>query len=248
MGRFETTVEFYGYREPYPGQFFETVASRLGLTPQTRLLDIGCGPGNLVIGFAPYLGTCTAIDREPEMLRAAKQAALAAGVTISFIENAIEDLPADNNSFDLVTVGRALHWLQREETIAIFDNIVAPGGHIAVCGTVASSEAASEWDKPYREVRRTWSGEHDESRYRVDLEKWFAPSRFRKLEEINVEHRHWVSVEHLVKRMLSYSTVSPAVIGDKQPQFEADIRRTLEPFAKDGLLEEDLIVKATVFG
>jgi hypothetical protein len=42
--------------------------------------------------------------------------------------------------------------------------------------------------------------------------------------------------------------MSPAVIGDKRPQLEAEIHRVLEPFAKGGLLEENLTVKATVFG
>jgi ubiquinone/menaquinone biosynthesis C-methylase UbiE len=66
------------------------------------------------------------------MLRAAKRAAAAAGLNIRFIETAIEDLHATKNSFDLITVGRALHWLQPQKTVATFDNIVEPGGHIAV--------------------------------------------------------------------------------------------------------------------
>lgn len=50
MGRFEAPVEFYRYREPYPAAFFEQVAGRLALDRTTRLLDVGCGPGNLALG------------------------------------------------------------------------------------------------------------------------------------------------------------------------------------------------------
>ena len=100
MGRFETVVDFYRYREPYPPEFFAAVAARVGLTHRTRVLDVGCGPGNLAIGFAPLTGSCTAIDVEPEMLRVARAAAAEAKVEITFIEKAIEDLDFADNSFN----------------------------------------------------------------------------------------------------------------------------------------------------
>jgi 2-polyprenyl-3-methyl-5-hydroxy-6-metoxy-1,4-benzoquinol methylase len=90
LGRFETTVEFYRHREPYPPEFFSVIAARLNLTQQTRQLDVGCGPGNLALGFAPFVDSCTAIDREPEM-RAAQTAAREAGCDIHFVQGRIED-------------------------------------------------------------------------------------------------------------------------------------------------------------
>jgi hypothetical protein len=52
MGRFASTVEFYArYREPYPPKFFERVAEQIGLCGDETLLDIGCGPGLLAIGY-----------------------------------------------------------------------------------------------------------------------------------------------------------------------------------------------------
>jgi predicted RNA methylase len=53
MGRFASTVPFYTRcREPYPRAFFSTVAERLALRRDMSLLDAGCGPGLLAIGFA----------------------------------------------------------------------------------------------------------------------------------------------------------------------------------------------------
>ncbi len=247
MGRFETAVEFYRYREPYPAAFFETVAARLALTRETRLLDVGCGPGILAIGFAPFVGHSTAIDREPEMLRAAQLAAAEAGVDVKFIQTAIEDLQGEND-FDFVTIGRALHWLSRETTLAVLERIVAPGGRIAICGSSTRARRSNGWVAKFREVRKAWAPDWDESRYKIDMDDWFAPSRFRKVDDIAVEHRHPVTIPELIGRALSFSITSPAVVGERRPQFEAELRAALEPFAENGAMEEGVIAKATVFG
>jgi cyclopropane fatty-acyl-phospholipid synthase-like methyltransferase len=74
MGRFASTVEFYiRYREPYASAFFRTVAEQLALRGDEALLDIGCGPGPLAIGFAPFVGSCTGLDPEAAMIEAAKE-------------------------------------------------------------------------------------------------------------------------------------------------------------------------------
>jgi SAM-dependent methyltransferase len=247
MGRFEAPVEFYRFREPYPAAFFENVAARLALNSGTRLLDVACGPGNLAIGFAPFVGSSTAIDPEPGMLRAAKAAAAEANVEITFIETTIEELDCPGGSFDFVTIGRALHWLQHEMALAVLERVVAPNARIAVCGSTTSEARVNGWAAKFKEVRNTWASEPDESRYKIDMDEWFAPSRFRRIDEIAVEHRQKVTIDELVRRALSFSTTSPAVVGEQQPQFEAAIKAAIEPFATSGMLEEEVVAKATVF-
>jgi ubiquinone/menaquinone biosynthesis C-methylase UbiE len=248
MGRFATAAEFYGYREPYPQKFFETVAARLGITKRTRLLDVGCGPGNLAIGFAPFVGSCTAVDREPEMLRAARAAAAEAKAEIIFIQTAIEDLREGVGTFDLITIGRALHWLSREATLMVLERVIAAEGRIALCGSRATDAPVNEWVAKFKQLRAEWAPDYDESRYKLDHDAWFAPSRFRRMDEIRVEHRHRVSIAELTGRALSFSITSPAVLGDKRPQFEAEMAAALEPFAKGGVIEEEVAAKATIFG
>ena len=247
MGRFEAPVEFYRYREPYPAAFFESVVGQLGLNRGTRLLDVGCGPGILAIGFAPFVGRSTAIDPEPGMLRAARAAASHAHVQIEFLETPIEALQSRDSSFDFVTIGRALHWLNRDKALAVLDRIVAPGGRIAICGAPTTDAPINAWAPKFKEVRNDWASERDESRYRPDLDQWFASSRFRRVEDLSVLHRHRVMVEDLVRRALSYSTTSLAVIADRRPHFEAAVRAAVEPFSDDGAIEEEVAAKATIF-
>jgi SAM-dependent methyltransferase len=247
VGRFDSTVPFYArYREPYSPSFFQEVARREGLQGTERLIDIGCGPGSLAIGFVPYVKSCMGVDVETEMLAAARVEAARAGVHIELIQARIEDLPPDIGRFQAVTIGRALHWFDRDQAIAVLERIVDSNGWIATCGTRSYSAAAQGWTGTFHDIRRSWSSDPDESRYHINTEDWFRGSRFRKVEEIEVTESQQVTIADLIGRALSLSTTSPDVLGDRRPAFEAAMREALEPLAKDGAFEEQVTALATV--
>jgi SAM-dependent methyltransferase len=247
MGRFESTVPFYArFREPYPAGFFRAVAERLALGRNTRLLDAGCGPGLLAIGFAPYVGSCTGVDPEPAMIRAAQGAADAAGVRLRLIPGRLEDLPASAGSFDLITIGRALHWMDREAALRVLERVLAADGALIICGTRVAEDAANAWIEPYDRVRRTWATEDRRVRYDIDHEAWFAGSSLAVADDITVAHHQRLTIPDLIGRALSKSNTSPEVLGERREEFEAALRQVLEPFAVDGYLCEELKPVATV--
>lgn len=247
MGRFDSTVPYYArYREPYPAGFFREVARRCGLDGARRLIDIGCGPGSLAIGFAPYVQSCVAVDIETEMLAAARVEAARAGVHLELIQAPIEDLPSGIGCFDAVTIGRALHWFDREEALAALERIVKPTGWIAICGTHTHSAAAQRWEGAFHDLRRAWSSNPDESCYHIQIEDWFRGSRFSKSEQIEVVETHQVTIHDLIGRALSLSTTSPEVLGDRRPAFEAAMREALEPLSSHGVFDEQITAVATI--
>lgn len=247
MGRFDSTVPFYAkYREPYPPGFFREAARRLGLQGKERLIDIGCGPGSLAIGFAPFARFCVGVDVETEMLEAARVAAARAGVHIELIQARIEDLPADIGVFQAVTIGRALHWFNRDETMAVLERIVDQNGWVAICGTRAHGAAIHGLAGKFHEIRRAWSSDPGEACYHINLEDWFRGSRFRKVEDIEVTETHQVTIQDLIGRALSMSTTSPEVLGERRPAFESAMRDALEPLSDGGVFAEQVTAIATV--
>jgi SAM-dependent methyltransferase len=247
VGRFDSTVPFYArFREPYPASFFREMARREELHGVERLIDIGCGPGSLAIGFAPYVHECVGVDVETEMLAAARLEAARSGVHVELIQARIEDLPLDIGVFQVVTIGRALHWFDRDQAIAVLERIVDTNGWIAICGTRTHSAASQGWTGKFHEIRRAWSSDPDESRYRIDLDEWFAGSRFQKLENIEVTEAHQVTIPDLIGRALSLSTTSPEVLGDRRPLFETALREALEPLSVDGVFDEEVTAIAAI--
>jgi SAM-dependent methyltransferase len=249
MGRFASTVEFYArYREPYPPKFFEKVAEQIGLHGDESLLDVGCGPGLLAIGFAPFVGRCTGLDPEPGMIAAAKAAAAEAGVTLPLIHGRIEEFPT-TQTYDVITIGRALHWLKRSATLTVLERILAPdSGRILICRASSTETGETAWVKHYQEVRRAWASESDEKHYRIDGKEWFADSCFRALGETSVTERRQVTIADLIGRAQSRSNTSPEILGEGQARFEAEIAAALEPFVQDGVMVEHIVARASIFG
>ena len=245
MGRFETTAATYAARrEPYPAAFFAAVAERLGLVGREALIDLGTGPGVLALGFSPYVASVCGVDPEPAMLAEAARTAAAAGLTFPLALGRAEDVGADLGTFDLVTIGRALHWMEREPTLAALDRMLAPGGCILICGSRMSE--ANPWRGAFERVTRAWSGGGEPHHRRVH-EQFFEGARYARVDEIEVAHRQPIDVEALVERALTRSTTSPAMLGDRAEAFKAELREALAPFFTEGGVEEIVEARARVF-
>ncbi len=131
--RFRSAAEHYRKgRPPYAAALFDRVAARVGLRQDHAVLDLGCGPGQLALGFARLAGTVTAIDPEPEMLRIAADAAAEAGYPIRFIEGSSYDLGPALGRFRLTAIGRAFHWMDRADTLQRLDGMIEAGGALAL--------------------------------------------------------------------------------------------------------------------
>jgi 2-polyprenyl-3-methyl-5-hydroxy-6-metoxy-1,4-benzoquinol methylase len=159
MGRFASTVAYYeSARPPYGAAFFQAAALELGLDRSQRLLDVGAGPGILAIGFAPYCREALGVDPEPGMVEAARAAAKRAGVSVSFIEGRFENVAARLGAFDIVTIGRAIHWLEPEPARAALDRILAPRGCVLVCGATSVKDGRNRWLETFNARARSLEG------------------------------------------------------------------------------------------
>ena len=253
MGRFASVAELYEkFRQPYPDEFFRAVAGKLRLSKQHALIDLGTGPGLLAIGFAPYAGRVTAVDPEPAMLGVARKAALRAGQAIDWIEGRAEDLPDGIGPFDVVTIGRALHWMDREALGPLFAQLVKPGGAIVICGSSSARDGRNQWLDTYNEARRAWSDERLWSeagkgdRTHRELIGVLERLGFHVAETVRVETTHEVSVSDLAQRVLTFSSSSPAALGDKVDAMLTNIEARLSSFSHSGSVTETLVSAADI--
>jgi SAM-dependent methyltransferase len=69
---FMGTAKYYArYRPGYPEPFFAHIVERFRLDGTGRLLDLGCGTGQLALPLAGRFQEVVGMDPEPEMLAAA---------------------------------------------------------------------------------------------------------------------------------------------------------------------------------
>jgi ubiquinone/menaquinone biosynthesis C-methylase UbiE len=246
MGRFETTAETYTlYREPYPPAFFATAAKKLGLRGSEALIDLGTGPGMLALGFRPYVGSILGVDPEPAMLAAAREAATAAQVEFPLFAGRTEDLPADIGLFDLVTIGRALRWMDKTTSLLVLDRLLIPGGAILVCGCSPAKDGSNPWLEILERIVHSWAAEGATDWRRI-YGSWFAGSPFLPAGEIETTFTQTITPQALCERALTRSTTSPAILGSRIDACRAELLRALAPFFPDGSREETLKVRAEI--
>lgn len=106
--------------------------AHLALRPTDRVLDAGCGSGQITrtIAAAVPQGQATGIDREPRYIDYARRRAQADGLSnIAFTEGNLLALPFENGAFDVVWSKHVLQWIrQPEAALAEFVRVTRPGG------------------------------------------------------------------------------------------------------------------------
>jgi hypothetical protein len=118
-------------RLPYPSRLEQLVEAAVGRGG--RLLDVGCGPGTVVLRLAGLFDEVVAADRDASMLEHARNRAAAMGLrTARFVHATVEDLPADLGPFRVVLVAQAFHWFDGPRAAEAIARLLEPGGHCVV--------------------------------------------------------------------------------------------------------------------
>src|SRR4249920_1192112 len=91
--RFRSAARYYlSGRPAYSSLLIRRVVELCGLNPTHDLLDLGSGPGQLAIAFAPFVHEVTALDPEPEMLEIGRRNASSGHLKIKFVLGSSYDL------------------------------------------------------------------------------------------------------------------------------------------------------------
>jgi SAM-dependent methyltransferase len=216
-------------RVPYAPELIRRVAEVTGLGSQHRVLDLGCGPGPLARGFAPFAREVVAIDPSPEMLAEAQTLA-GRMANIRFLEGSSYDLDPAMGHFRLAVMGRSFHWMDRVDTLRRLDPMIEPAGAVALFYDTAPAIPSNAWRRIWNGIRERYepnTGPHDHDPDWIRNEAVLLDSRFARLERFGVVERRAVDVETLVHRALSMGSTSPAHLGDRMSAMVAEIRAAL---------------------
>jgi ubiquinone/menaquinone biosynthesis C-methylase UbiE len=105
---------------------------RAALSPDQRVLEIGCGTGIISLGIAPFVESVVATDISPQMIAVAKSKADSASITN--VEFRVSDgyaLPYDDQAFDAFLLFNVLHFV-KEPTVMIREahRLLKPSGYL----------------------------------------------------------------------------------------------------------------------
>lgn len=242
--RFETAARHYVAGRPaYAPRLISRVAGLCGLRDSDRVLDLGCGPGQLAVAFAPLAAEVVAMDPEPEMLRLAAAAADEVGGKVTFVHGGSYDLAPSLGSFRMVTIGRAFHWMDRVDTLRRLDGMIEPDGTVVLFHTGHPTVPDNAWLADYRALIDRYAADDMQRSLRrspdwIRHEAVLLDSPFSQLETVGVIERRHTPVESLVERALSMSSTSRGRIGEQVDDLARAIRETMTIHAHNGAVVE----------
>ena len=149
---------------------------------------------------------------------------------LTLIEGKVETLPADIGSFDVATIGRALHWMDRDAALALLDRLVARDGAILICASFSAADGSNPWLDGYNDAAAAWSPAKlwEESgigtRTHRDLPAFFRGTRLSASPSSSrLRPATTISVHDLTRRALTFSSSSPEALGESADAMLRDV-------------------------
>lgn len=139
-----SVVAAYPYRPPYPAELFTTLVELLDKTiSPCRILDAGCGTGQMAQGMLPYVDGVDAVDISAAMITAGQQMPYGADPKLTWIVGGIEQVVLQP-TYALIVAAASLHWMPWAVTLPHFASLLGPNGYLALVETRIQPNA---WDE-----------------------------------------------------------------------------------------------------
>lgn len=248
-----TAWHYARYRPGYPHVFIDDLVAQLGLDGTGRLLDLGCGTGQLTLPLARHVAEAVGLDPEPGMLAEAERHARECGVTnVTWLQGSSEQYPAGIGHFRLVTMGRSFHWMNREQVLAALDEIVDDDGNVVIANDSCLVRPTTPWQQAIEEVQKLFLNNDHAGTPRTENprthEQILTKSPFRQIHRRDYEFERTWTVEQAIGYLYSTSFPLRRFLGDRRTAFEDKVTETLLDIDPSGSFIEPVTLEVLVAG
>jgi SAM-dependent methyltransferase len=130
--RFSNRVANYvKYRPDYPREVVEHLAANCGLTRDSIVADVGCGPGQSSRMFLENGNRVIGVEPNEAMRDAAKEI-LGEFENFTVVDGTSENTTLPDESVDFIVAAQAFHWFDAEKTRREFKRILKDGGYVVL--------------------------------------------------------------------------------------------------------------------
>lgn len=250
-------------RIAYSGELIARLVEALSLDGRGRLLDVGCGPGSLLLLLAVHFERATGLDADGEMLAEGARRAARAGLSnVDWLQLRAEDLPTDVGPVRLATLAQSFHWMDRARVARRLHRVLAPSG--ALVHVHATTHQGIEGDRPLPHprpprqdidelVKRYLGRQRRAGRGTLPERPMIESNRGRLEAEVygdagfhdhrRIEVPGYVverTTDDIVASVFSLSSSTPQLFADRLTSFENDVRALLRMANPNGLFSEEM--------
>jgi len=198
--KFGTQVKEYDkYRTEYSDEFYDSLFI-LAKTDVKDILDIGCGTGKTTEKLARKDIKVVGYDHDSKMLNQAKENAKKRNLPIKYIKGKAEELPFEDNSFDIITIGNAFHWFANKEAVKNIYRVLRPNGLLFIHW----KQIGKEDIKLRRKIFRQFNPEYNGSGILITPEKCMellGGQSFQGIKHVNKKYTFGYNFESAIGRL-----------------------------------------------
>lgn len=154
------------------------ILQRLGDLRGKKILEIGCGCGEASVYFAKQGADVTATDISSGMVDLTKRVAELHHVKVEALVSGAEDLPFENNTFDIVYAANVIHHVEISRVLPEIKRVLKSNGKFVQWDPIAYNPAINIYRKKAESVRTV--DEHPlDMGYISDVKKYFKNVSYR---------------------------------------------------------------------
>lgn len=248
---FSGTYEYYAkYRPSIPEEVINIIVEHFDIKPNDRILDLGCGTGQVALAMEDKCGEMVCLDPDPEMLKQAKKATKDSQMKLTWINCGAEDLrklKEKLGTFKIVTSCRAFHRMNQEQVLEDLNELIEKDGGVAIFSDRVIWSGEEEWQRALKEVIQKYLGKErraGKGKFKASDEIWeniLARSVFRFIKTHDVPIvRNW-DVESIIGYVFSTSFAAPHLFGDLSDRFKEEVKTILLTLNPKGVFQENAV-------
>jgi SAM-dependent methyltransferase len=228
----KSVVDSYPLRTPYPSALGPVLLS-LARPDRGRVLELGCGTGEIARMLAPHVERIDAIDISAPMLARARRMPGGGHGGIRWLQERAENVPLDA-PYALAVAGDSLHWMTWEIVLPRVAEALAPGAVLAIVGAIP---VPRPWSAELRELFRVYSVIRDFVESDL-VEELRARGLFEPLGDMSLDEEPFErSVDDYIESLHSTAGLPRERMAPERARaFDEEVRALVTPFASEGRL------------
>jgi ubiquinone/menaquinone biosynthesis C-methylase UbiE len=142
----EIATEYDRHRPAYPDELVDQACRVAGIRSGDRVLEVGCGSGQLTRGLVARGLHVTAVEPGKSLIALARQN-LEGATGVEYVHAQFEDASLPREQFQAVFSASAFHWIAPEVSWQKAADVLVPGGTLALVQYCGLEEPRSKPDQ-----------------------------------------------------------------------------------------------------